>query len=283
MAVIFRELAGSPEERYTLEGFTARRTFLIPWEERHAFAAEILGDAAVHGGQPWVRYPGREGVFAVSIAFSPADPESLLSDEAAGTDLLKDLASYAGSFARAVVEYRSVPPQDRSDGPVAPNETQLSYRMEHGFLERPLLASGFVAEDDPQTPLPPELPLSHVVPYTDHWLIWRQVVGPPWQAIRDLQGTVNNDTFLGAAAGTLLFLGADADKLFRGSFDEGASPFCWELRYHFREMAIKHGGEVFGWNHLHRTQPPGFVLIQDASGPLYDSGDFSRLFRPEFA
>lgn len=281
MAVVFRELAGSPEEQYTPQGFTARRVFLVPWEEREAFAAEILGNAQDHGNAGWARYPGKDGVFAVSITLVPADPESLLPEDQATGDVTRDLADYAGSFAKAVVEYRTVPPQDRPDGPPPPGQTQLSYRMEHGFLERPLLANGFFAEDDPLTPLPADLPLSHLIPYTDHWLIWRQVVGPPWQAIRELQGCVNDDIFLGAAPGTLLFLGADGDKLYRGLFEEGISPFCWELRYHFRELAIRRGAAVFGWNHIHRTQPAGFVHVQDNDGPLYPGGDFSRLFRPE--
>lgn len=281
MPVTFRELAGSPEETYTLEGFRARRTFLVPWEERHAFAAEILGSGGDHGGRPWSRYPGKESVFAVAIRFSPADPESLRTLTEESPDVQEVLAEYSGSFAQAIVEYTTITPEEREDTPSPPLQTHLSYRMEYGLMERPLLASGFFAEDDPQTPLAAELPLTHIIPYTDHYLVWQQVINPPWQAIRELQGTVNEEVFLNATPGTLLFLGATTNKLFRGSFDEGVSPFCWEIRYHFRELAIKHGGTVYGWNHLHRDQPAGYVAIADPEGPLYDSGDFSRLFLPE--
>lgn len=282
MSVVFRELAGSPEEEYTASGFRAQRRFLVPWEDRHRFAVEALGSAADHGGRGASRYPGQDGVFAVGVRLSPADPDSLSTLQAASGELADDLADYAGGFALAVVEYASVPSEQRGDLP-SEGEAQLSYRMEHGYWERPLLASGFAAVDDPQTPLPPELPLTQIVPYTDHHLTWRQVMGPPWQAMRELQGTVNNDMFLGLAAGRLLFLGATTNKLFRGDFAEGVSPFCWEIRYQFRELALKHGGLVYGWNAVHRPDPAGFVDIADSAGPLYDSGDFTRLFQQELA
>jgi len=282
MPVIFRELAGSPEEEYTLDGFRARRTFLVPWEERHAFAAEILGTGGNHGGRPWAPYPGKDGVYAVAIRFAPADPDAIQTFSEADLSPEECLAGYSGSFAKAVVEYATVTPTERDDTPAAPEQTHLSYRMEYGLIDRPVLASGFFAEDDPQTPLSADVPLTHTIPFTDHHLVWRQVVGPPWQAIRELQGTVNNDVFLGAAPGTLLFLGATTNKIFRGNFDDGVSPFCWEIAYHFRELAIKHGGDVYGWNHIHRDNPAGYVMVVDPDGPLYDSGDFSRLFVPEF-
>jgi len=281
MTVVFRELAGSPEEEYTQDGFRARRTFLIPWEERHTFAVEILGTADNHGGRPAARYPGKEGVYAVAIRFSPADPDALLALSQENADVQDALAEYTGSFAKAVVEYATASPPEKNDAPTAPSETHLSYRMEHGVMERALLASGFFAEDDPQTPLPAELPLTQIIPFTDHHLVWRQVIGPPWQAIRELQGTVNDETFLGATPGTLLFLGATTDKLFRGSFDDGIAPFCWEIHYQFRELVIKHGGAVYGWNDFHRDNPAGYVAVADPDGPLYESGNFQRLFVPE--
>ncbi|MGQ9504219.1 MAG: hypothetical protein ACUVQG_03890 [Thermogutta sp.] len=281
MPVRFRELAGSPEEEYTLDGFRARRTFLVPWEERHAFAAEILGIGGDHGARPWAPYPGKDGVYAVTIRFSPADPEAILTFSEENPSARDILAEYSGSFAKAMVEYTTVSPFERSDAPTPPDETHLSYRMDYGIVERPILASGYFAEDDPQTPLPSDLPLTQVIPFTDHHLMWRQVVGPPWQAIRELQGLVNDDTFLGAAPGTLLFLGATTNKLFRGNFDQGLSPFCWEITYHFRELAIKHGEAVYGWNAIHRTSPAGYVNVTDPDGPIYESGDFRRLFIPE--
>ena len=150
MPVIFRELAGSPEEEYTLDGFRARRTFLVPWEERHAFAAEILGTGGNHGGRPWAPYPGKDGVYAVAIRFAPADPDAIQTFSEADLSPEECLAGYSGSFAKAVVEYATVTPTERDDTPAAPEQTHLSYRMEYGLIERPVLASGFFAEDDPR-------------------------------------------------------------------------------------------------------------------------------------
>jgi len=53
------------------------------------------------------------------------------------------------------------------------------------------------------------------------------------------------------------------------------------LTYRFRERAIKHGSQVFGWNHRYRSDPPGFAVPEDAEGPLFPPADFSLLFREE--
>lgn len=276
MAIAFSELAGSPQEQYRLDGFRARRTFLVAWEDRHRFAAELLGTASGHGGSAWLPYPDRAGVYAVSVRFEPVDPQTLkpqtLSDPAT------DLNDYSGGFAKAVVEYRTVPPQDRPDGPAAPQGTHITYRMESDLDVLSLPGPGWYASDQPDTPLSADMVVERLVPVTEHRLTWRQVVGPPWQTIQQLQGKVNAATFLDCQPGTLLFVGAAANKLYRGSFEEGASPFSWEIAYRFRERAVKQGGSLWGWNHVYRTDPPGWVAIVNDQGPLYDADDFAPLF-----
>jgi len=223
--VQFQELAGSPSEQHSAEGFRAVRRFLIAWEDREAFAAEVLGQGVEHGLRPGSRYPGKGDVYAVKVRFSPADPESLrrlLAGEDADPSAL--LADYSGSPALATVEYRSLPPRDRQDGPPTPRGTHLSYRMEPVWETLSLAASGWHWSDLPQQNLPVDAVLDLLVPQTDHVLTWRRVVRPPWQSIRELQGTVNVDPFLGCPTGTMLFLGAAASKLFRGA-DGDEAPF----------------------------------------------------------
>ncbi|GAB6164277.1 hypothetical protein JCM19992_02770 [Thermostilla marina] len=279
MSVPFTELAGSPREEYTLNGFRARRTFLVRWEDRRAFAAELLGSADGVTGRPWSPYPGTSGVFAVAVRFEPVEPETLRPQEL--LDATSELNDYSGSFAKAIVEYRTILPQDRHDGPAPPDGTHITYRMECTTETMAVDRAGWYAADRPGEPLPGDAPWMRIVPTTDHRLTWRQVVDPPWTAIRALQGKVNASEFLGCTPGTLLFAGATANKLYRGSFEEGASSFCWEIDYLFRERAIKQGGQVWGWNYVYRADPPGWVELRNDAGPFYEAGDFSALFAPE--
>ena len=94
-----------------------------------------------------------------------------------------------------------------------------------------------------------------------------------------MQGTVNQSEFLGCPAGTLVFEGADANKLYAGDFGSGASPFCWQIKYLFRERSIKHDGGVYGWNHFYREDPAGWVEITNGSANMYDEADFNTLFQ----
>ena len=99
MSVAFKELGGSPVEEYDLEGFRARRQFLIAWEDRQAFAAEVLGKVAYHGASTWVNYPGKPSAFAVRLRYEPFDPDN--PDLKVLSELTEGLNSYSSSFAKA--------------------------------------------------------------------------------------------------------------------------------------------------------------------------------------
>lgn len=276
MAVAFRELAGSPQEQYDVNGFSARRELLVAWEDRDALAIEILGEAAQHGGAFWTTYPGKPSAFAVSIRFEPLDADR--PDRKTLSTLAEGLNSYSGSFAKAVVLYKTVNELDRDDGPDNEEGTQISYRMRHSAEYREIGPGGWSWVDN-SNPLPTDRPLAKWIPMTEHHLTWYKVVNPPWETIHALQGTVNEAEFLACPPGTLLFEGAEANKLFAGDLASGASPFCWEIKYLFRERSVKHGGAVFGWNHLYREDPPGWVEATAGSNKMYDDADFNLLFQ----
>ena len=71
--VSFYELAGSPVEAFTSEGFEAKRRFLVRWEEREAFARDVMGHSSTFNYQSSTYYPNRTSVFPVKITFRPAD------------------------------------------------------------------------------------------------------------------------------------------------------------------------------------------------------------------
>ena len=276
MPTLFKELAGSPSEQYTLEGFRATRQFLIAWEDRDAFAAEVLGTATEYGGGGSVHYPGKPSVYAVKLRFVPFDPEA--ADVQNLDELTVGLNSYGDSFARAIVDYRTITDRDRDDGPDNEVGTHLTYRMVFSREALPLTTEGWEWDGQPTAALPADLALTKTVPLTEHRLTWHQVVNPPWAAIHAAQGKVNASEFLGCPAETLLFEGAEAHKLFRAGIDQGASEFAWQIDYLFRERSIKHGGSVYGWNHTYRGDPAGWDKLTNGSDYLYDATDFNPLF-----
>lgn len=278
MSVYFRELAGSPVEWYDSDGFHAKRFFITKWEERDAFAVKLLGEAAAHGGSLSVSYPGKSHVFAVKLRYEPLDPTYI--DSKTVESLTEDLNSYSKSYAKATVEYETVNPMDRDDGPSNETGTHLTYKMLYSG-EYLSVGSGGWSWNDTSVAIPTGQTLQKWVPITEHLLTWNSVVNPPWTTIQNLQGKVNASEFLSCPAGTVLFEGAEANKLFRAGFEEGASPFCWQIKYLFRERAIKSGSSTYGWNYVYRENPAGWAEVTNGSTKLYESADLMTLFVSE--
>ena len=275
MAVAFQELGGSPVEQYDANGFSARREFLIAWEDRDAFAVEVLGAAARHGGQGGTAYPGKGMAAAVEVKYEPVDTEHPDSQEIGL--LAAGLNSYSGSFAKAVVTYGTIAARDRLDGPQNEAGTHLTYSLSHAVGDATVRPGGWQWIDNSQ-PISTYYKLSKRVPVSVHYLTWHNVINPPWSIIHELQGTVNNAEFLGCPAGTVLFDGAEAEKTFRAEFAGSESPFAWKIKYIFRERSIKHSASVYGWNHIYRESPAGWVEINNGTDKLYDSSDHTQLF-----
>ncbi len=271
----YLELAGSPVEEFSAEGFRARRFFLVPWEKRLAFAEAVLGRGEDHQLFPSPSYPGRPDVLAVAVRITPDDAESVRlvpEDRRPGW-----LASYPGSFARVEVQYELPREEEVTQILAWDAGERISHRIRTQVSEYPLPASGWVWEAEPGNRLPADLPLVLIIPLTEHVLTLRTVVQPDWQTLADLQGKVNAENFLARPAETLLFLGVTASKLYRGSVEAGPSPFAWELRLTFLERAIKHGGRILGWNHRFRPDTGTWDRPLAGGHPLYELADFQIL------
>ena len=276
----FQELGGSPHEKYTLDGFSATRWFVIPWEQRADFVQAVFGNSA----QPLVErrlvYPGRTDVFAYTLDFEPLESDMIGVRMLA--NLKTDLGDYDGSFAKATVRYSTTDGKDRNDLQVGEDGTSLTYRMIIDSEESLLPTGGWVWTDT-NTAIPAGTEILKKIPITEHVLTWGQVIDPPWTAINACQGKINAATFLGCPAGTLLFRGAEANKLYqRGAGIVGDPiPFAWVIKYTFRERSVKMNGQVYGWNHFYRESSGNWIPIQHVSSSLYDSGDFDSLFIAE--
>jgi hypothetical protein len=76
------------------------------------------------------------------------------------------------------------------------------------------------------------------VPILEHTINWHYVLFPPWTAIRNSVGSVNNASFANCPTGTLLFVGAEASIDFTA-----VSTKFWTLQYKF---SFKNNGQGIG-------------------------------------
>ena len=275
--MFLQEIGGSPKEQYDRDGFSAERVFLVPWNERSQFI-ETIFNAASPG---LLTYPGQSQTVAVRLKMEPLEPDAIELNSV--QNIATDLPGYGGSFLKATVYYESIAGTDRNDLPDTPPGSWLTYRMEIGAIEEILPLADWEWSDLPHLALPGDYNGVKRIPFTEHRVTWNQIVGPPWTAISQLQGTVNQTAFLGCEPQTLLFDGAVAHKLYKkgDTISETPSSFAWQIRFVFRERSIKSGGQIYGWNHFYRQAPAGWVELVNGTKKLYDSGDFNELFVPE--
>ena len=273
MSTYFRELAGSPIEWYDDDGFHAKRIFITKWEDRDAFAIELLGANAVYGESLTTAYPGKADTFAAKLRYEPLDPAYLDQKELAS--LTDDVNSYSKSYAKATVEYYTVDAGEPSSL-YDEDDAQLIYQMYESGEYLPVGAGGW-SWSDTSTSIPSSQALAKWVPIREHHLTWNVVDEPSWSTIQSLQGTVNSSTFLGCPAGTVLFAGVKSKKLYLEELDEDPSPFTWQVTYVFRERSVRFGGSTYGWNYVYRETPAGWVEVTNGTTKLYDSADLTTL------
>ncbi|MGA2619836.1 MAG: hypothetical protein ABSF26_19660 [Thermoguttaceae bacterium] len=285
MSILFKELAGSPIETYSIEGMKAQRRLLAAFEDRYAVVAALMNTGQLSGPAQAV-YPGKPGVIAVRVQVEPF--QNTPDNQGTFDDLTADLNSYSGQFVEITVNYELYGDGRNSRLPQAAPGTLLTYRMDFGGEYVALPGQALQWESDATIPVLPEAVPTLRIPITEHNVTWHWVNDPPWDAIRACVGAVNSDSFLGAAAETVLFDGAKADRQFTGLDDLQQPQFGWRITYVFREKAIKALDEdesqvTFGWNHSYRTESaagPVWDRLVDASGnTLYRRLDFSPLFQ----
>jgi hypothetical protein len=100
----YEELQGSPTENYTKEGFTANRTFKVPWSARGAFVLALKGrqrriGTAIEYTLPQ-QYPTHSTAYVVAASIKPWGTDPKVLDGGGGVQ-----ASY--DYAEISVEYNT--------------------------------------------------------------------------------------------------------------------------------------------------------------------------------
>jgi hypothetical protein len=256
MSIPFYELSGSPHESFGPKGMKAERRLICDWNDRRLLVQELLGDGYEFGGSAPLNYPGAPNIVAVSIEVEPLADDLVRQDL---TELTEGPNAYRG-FAKITVHYQllaSTPGASLQQEAAA--NTYLTYQLDFDAETVRLPGDDLFWPGNAGADFSSGSEGEVRLPATIHRLTWHRVVSPPWTAIRECQGALNQSEFLGVAAGLLMFDGVAADREFLSLPDLDNPQFGWQLEYRFRENP----------------------LMSKAASPIFRSEDFSRLLRFE--
>lgn len=171
----------------------------------------------------------------------------------------------------------------RDDLPEPESGTFLTYRMSARAEYIALSGQTMHWASDSSVPVPPDAIGSVRIPVIEHRITWHRAINPPWAAIRQCVGSVNNVPFLGAVAETVLFDGASTQRQFVRLNPLQQPEYGWRIDYTFLERAIHVDGATYGWNHRYRSLPqnyPGWdVLLDGNQNALYSTANLATLFQ----
>ncbi len=242
---------------------------------------ELYGGYRIVGGQfvftsPAI-YPSVPQALVTEIQFEPFPPDR---PDGSGVTTLSS-ATNAYPFAVVTVTYRIRFGESRGDLPGVPNGTFLTFDADLGLESHHTPGRVWVWSAMTSDPVPGDINPGILIPAEEFTLTWHRVPRPPWDAIRDLRGKVNDSAFLNHLSGAVLFTGARTARDFQ-IIDTG----LWRLAYQFRVKEVEStaaAGVLGGWNRHYREQAISaehWLEIEDDDGNHpYRSGDFSQLFQ----
>jgi len=263
----WQEYEGSPVITRTRTGITATRVGIIDNNE-----VPDLWDAIYPPGPPFyygaaAEFPGYNYLKADQVKAEPFLPDAIRAD--AGHPLN---VQYNGGY-KVTIDYKI--PEEDFDAfylkdpyfPVgSPLNTQIWTTWKTGISgEFYTLPASALVWGDFKTP-GGNVRAGVLVAQVDHHLTHHFVNVPPRAAIRATIGTVNNDVFLGAPAGCLMYLGAEVTQ-------DTLTPDAryWTVSHKFSEKDQSRGVGVQrkGWNYFLR--------------PDSEPADFEQLYRRKSA
>lgn len=300
MAVAYEELAGSPTLTMDRQGGTAKRVVKIAWADIEPFLFEVFPFGNV-GFPLTASFPGYRWLRAQSVDVEAFDPENPNGQSEA-------VNRYDTGGARVTINYA---PNSTEDG--EENQGDMDGADEIVFLENEVNVTGeyliwpnqgvrwelngagdyvsckggdsdeFAGATgyDRNVQVSEEIRVGIIIPMIEHSLTWNYVRRPPWIAIRETIGCVNNNKWAGADPETLLFTGVTAS---RQTTSRGVK--AWKVNYKFQEKCVNYpvpaGEDAIGWNHFLRPLGKETRWDRLQYGPscrnIYRRRNFRKLF-----
>ena len=268
MTITATELHGSGQVRITPEGMRGVRLFrVLDYALATQIAAGLLGDAQWVAGTVERRPPKR---------FAPDSPMYCREVRIEGLgkpSLAIDGGPHYDGGARLIATYETLPFDPEDDDPAGESPGRfLTESLSIGGRLVTLPKQAFKWSSDSGELAEADSSPGRLLPQAEYRLTRHRVPTLPKSVIFAALGKVNGSTFGQAAAGTLLFLGAEARREHTG----GGSK-AWEIDLRFAY-------EPQGHNNQFRASTGEFEQLVTKSGgdALYDSADFAALV-PETA
>ena len=217
-------------------------------------------------------YPGETALRPQQFDMTPVDGTVIAASGIA--DIVEISISFALDYLDVTWPEEMIRPNYKSG-----TTLKLKTKFSGQFLTLPAKAvKPFQSPGDPPgPPTPPNANNRILIPLMEHQIEWDRVLPADMTMnyFRGLMGCVNDKTFLGADAETLLFEGADLDN----SFVIASNPRTFKLVVTLKERHINSGGTIYGWNYDYHPNPPGWKRITMADGTdRYTKTDFSEMF-----
>jgi hypothetical protein len=310
--ITYTEMEDSTRYRVGQRGIEATRKFWVQYASLSqqtttwkAFSKALMGYHKFVGGAgngtvshevPAIPLPDFPNCFCTEVFIDPLQPDS--PGGQASSDMVKSAVnSYTnGMVLTARYETMVHKGQDlhrKFDIDVWDNASATIGASTGTFLwlEADFGGEIYVAEsgtfrwvDEPATTIT-DTPVGITVPSAQFVIDWWPVIHPPWTAIRENQGCVNDAAFLGYPAGCVLYQGCQP-ILEPRLYDEGS--LYWRLKHRFAAQAkAQVNGALVGWNYLYKKESIGagtdhWLEIEntDDAQPFLE-GTFNDLFRYE--
>jgi len=276
---------------------TAQRVLRIAGKDQERLLQNLFGMTfiAAMGFRMTKRaaHPHHSWLLAQTVSFvpdSPEDPPHAAFAANPGDPTIYDSIDYAYEYVRATITYRGQRVTDQwpeGQNPNPESQTYLTYHEESTNEMMALPEHGIVWSSDSGV-VPPDVNAAIIVPTKTRTYDWHMVSDPPWTALDDLNGCVNDAEVWGRPAETLLFDGFTSGR----EYDSDGTAGFWNITLTIIERSISLGNNAFaGWNHVWRSNanPPWDRPKQAGTGTgtsnparyMYDSGDFRELLRLE--
>ena len=276
----YDELAGSPREQLNERfGSIAERKFLIPFNDRLTFAQAIVGTG----------YPNFPQARVTAVDIQPWNDQLIPSGTV--VDPALQTAGYGTQPCLITVRYgpdytQKSWPTDFPKPTTIRSGTELRYRIGGSALYMVLPDDAVDWNDESSSGSGNDIynflydhPATRVlIPIREIELQWDFVDNPPIADLDALMGTVNDDTFLGSPAETLLFENYYVEDSFRAA---PANPHTNRVIVNLRQRKIRSDtpGQFFGWNHEYRADSNAWDRIVLSNGnDRYLPVDFSNMF-----
>lgn len=299
-SVAYLELEGSCQYTGDERGTGANRTFAVQQADWMNLLEALIGryqvnpvaDPPVIFTGPALALPEFEHAFVSTWRAGPLMASALAGNQPSANLMRDEVVNYAvtGGLKSFILEVKydslfalnpnDVHPDLSSSLLVNAPGTYVTYDRDQGGEVQLIPSRTWKWPDD--TKVPDDVPVGIVIPSANHVLTWFWVGDPPWTRIRQTIGKVNSSAFLGAPAGTMLFLGCQPTPLFRF---QRTGPVLYKLAYRFAEQSkiLSDGTTTVGWNYQYNAtqiSSENWQIIENANDDNpYLSTDFLNLFK----